>query len=144
MYSVVLDTSVLIAGLRSATGASFAVLEGIGRNFELNISVPLVLEYEAVTKRQAREIGLTFKDIDDFLDYVCSVAHHRLIYYLWRPVLRDPNDDLVLELAVESNADYLVTHNIRDFAGSEQFGVCIVSPREFLGILRSKGKETTR
>jgi putative PIN family toxin of toxin-antitoxin system len=136
MHSVVLDTSVVIAGLRSASGASFAVLEGVGRKFELNISVPLVLEYEAVTKRLARELGLTFEDIADVLDYLCSVAHHRLIYYLWRPVLRDPKDDLVLELAVESNADYLVTHNIRDFAGSERFGVRVVSPRDFLGILR--------
>jgi putative PIN family toxin of toxin-antitoxin system len=136
MYSVVLDTNVLIAGLRSANGASFAVLEGVGRKFELNVSVPLVLEYESVTKRLARELGLTFEDIDDVLDHLCSVAHHRLIYYLWRPVLRDPNDDLVLELAVESNADYLVTHNIRDFAGSEQFGVRVISPRDFLGILR--------
>jgi putative PIN family toxin of toxin-antitoxin system len=136
MHSVVLDTSVLIAGLRSATGASFAVLEGVGGKFELNISVPLVLEYEAVTKRLARELGLTFEDIDNLLDYLCSVAHHRLIYYLWRPVLPDPNDDLVLELAVESNADYLVTHNIRDFAGSERFGVRVVTPRDFLGILR--------
>ncbi len=136
MHSVVLDTSVLIAGLRSATGASFAVLEGVGRKFELNISVPLVLEYEAVTKRLARELGLTFEDIDDLLDYLCSVAHHRTIYYLWRPVLQDPNDYLVLELAVESNADYLVTHNIRDFAGSERFGVRVVTPGEFLAILR--------
>jgi putative PIN family toxin of toxin-antitoxin system len=144
MYSVVLDTNVLIAGLRSANGASFAVLEGVGRKFDLNVSVPLVLEYEAVAKRLARELGLTFEDIDDVLDYLCSVAHHRLIYYLWRPVLRDPNDDLVLELAVESNADYLVTHNIRDFAGSEQFGVRVISPRDFLGILRSTGKEEKR
>jgi putative PIN family toxin of toxin-antitoxin system len=144
MHSVVLDTSVVIAGLRSASGASFAVLEGVGRKFELNISVPLVLEYEAVTKRLARELGLTFEDIDDVLDYLCSVAHHRLIYYLWRPVLRDPKDDLVLELAVESNADYLVTHNIRDFAGSERFGVRVVSPRDVLGILRRSYEGETR
>lgn len=56
----------------------------------------------------------------------------------------DPRDDLVLELAIESNADYLVRHNIRDFVGSDQFGVRIVSPRDFLGILRRSGKEETR
>lgn len=144
MYSVVIDTSVLIAGLRSASGASFAVLEGIGTKFELNVSVPLILEYEAVAKRLARELGLTFEDIGDVLDYLCSVAHHRLIYYLWRPLLRDPNDDLVLELAVESNADYLVTHNIRDFTGSEKVGVRVVTPRDFLGILRGTSKEEKR
>ena len=70
------------------------------------------------------------------LDYFCSVGHHRVIYYLWRPVLRDPKDDLVLELAVEASADYLITHNIRDFEGSEQFGIRIISPRDFLGVLQ--------
>ena len=144
MHSVVLDTSVLIAGLRSAKGASFVILEGIGTRFELNVSVPLVLEYEAIAKRLARELGLTFEDIDAVLDYICSVAHHRLIYYLWRPVLRDPKDDLVLELAVESNADYLVTHNIRDFAGSNKFEFRVVSPCELLGILRRTSKEEKR
>lgn len=92
----------------------------------------------------SRELGLTFEDIDAVLNYLCSVGHHRMIYYLWRPVLRDPKDDLVLELAVESNADYLVTHNIRDFAGSERFGVRIVSPRDFLAILRRTTKEKKR
>lgn len=88
----------------------------------VSISVPLVLEYEAVAKRQARELGLTFADVDDVLDYICSVADHRAIFYLWRPFLPDPTDDLLLELAVEAGADYIVTHNLRDFTGADQFG----------------------
>ncbi len=64
--------------------------------------MPLVLAYEAVAKRHARELGLTFGDIETVLDYICSVASHRRIFYLWRPVLKDPGDDMVLELAVEA------------------------------------------
>ena len=134
---VVLDTSVLIAGLRSARGASYEVLRLIGSGaFDLCVSVPLVLEYEAVAKRLARELGLTLKDIDNVLNYLCKVAQHRLIFYLWRPALPDPRDDLVLELAVEAGAEMIITHNLRDFAGAEKFGVEPITPGEFLTRLR--------
>lgn len=130
---IVLDTNVLIAGLRSLRGASFALLERIGSgSFELVVSVPLVLEYEAVAKEHARTIGLTHADIDEAIDYICHVAQHRQIYYVWRPFLRDPKDDMVLELAVESEADFIVTHNLRDFQGIEQFGIEAISPGNFL------------
>jgi putative PIN family toxin of toxin-antitoxin system len=130
---VVLDTSVLIAGLRSRRGASFAVLSRIGgAAFELNVSVPLVLEYEAAVKAQARELGLTHAEIDDVVDYLCAVARHRQVFYLWRPVLRDPTDDMVLEVAVAAGCDSIITHNVRDFAGAEQFGVRVVTPGAFL------------
>ena len=130
---VVLDTNVLVAALRSRRGASFRLLTLIdtGR-YETAVSVPLVLEYEAVAKRLLRAGGLTASDIDAVIDYVCSVASHHKIYYLWRPFLRDPNDDMVLELAVSSDASVIVTHNKRDFAGVDRFGLRVVSPREFL------------
>ena len=131
--SIVLDTNVLIAGLRSRNGASFRVLSLIGEAaFELNVSVPLVLEYEEVTKREARALGLTHAEIEDVLDYLCAVAVHREMYFLWRPVLRDAADDMVLEVAVEAGCDFVVTHNVRDFAGAERFGVRVVTPGEFL------------
>jgi putative PIN family toxin of toxin-antitoxin system len=133
---IVIDTSVIIAGLRSALGASYQILQRLGRaEFIVSISVPLILEYESVAKRQARELGLTFEDIDDVLDYVCSIAEPREIFYLWRPFLSDPRHDLVLELAVEANANFIVTHNLRDFAGVEHFGVEALSPGEFLRYL---------
>ena len=66
------------------------------------------------------------------LDYICSIAEPHSIFYLWRPFLSDPRDDLVLELAVEANAEYIVTHNLRDFAGIEQFGIKAISPGAFL------------
>ena len=131
--SIVLDTNVLIAGLRSRNGASFRVLGLVGEAaFELNVSVPLVLEYEEVAKRESRALGLTHAEIDDVLDYLCAVATHREIYFLWRPVLRDAADDMVLEVAVEASCDFVVTHNVRDFAGAERFGLQAITPGEFL------------
>jgi putative PIN family toxin of toxin-antitoxin system len=130
---IVIDTNVLVAALPSRRGASFRLLSLIGgKHFDINISVPLLLEYEAAAKRIARVVGLTHNDIDDILDYICSVASHRQIYFLWRPLLKDPRDDLVLELAVEAECDVIVTHNVRDFVGAERFSLGIVTPGGFL------------
>ena len=130
---IVLDTNVLVSALRSRLGASFRLLSLIdsGR-FSLCVSVPLVLEYEAATKRHAKTIGLTYTDIDNILDYLCLVAEHHRVYYLWRPTLKDPNDDMVLELAVSCKAEAIVTYNRGDFKGVEQFGIRILSPKDFL------------
>ncbi len=130
---IVLDTNVLIAALRSRKGASFQVLKLIGRGqFDIVLSVPLFLEYEDVAKRTSRAVGLRHSDIDDILDYLCSVGQHREIFFLWRPFLKDPMDDMVLEVAVESNCDYIVTHNIKDFGGIEKFGIEAIRPGKFL------------
>jgi len=102
------------------------------------LPVPLVLEYEAVAKIQAREFGLTHQDVDDLVDYLCAVAHHREIFFLWRPFLRDPSDDMVLELAVEAGCEAIVTHNLRDFAGVEQFGLRAMTPGAFLRLLEER------
>lgn len=131
--SVVIDTNVLIAALRSRRGASFKVISLMDRGlFQLSVSVPLVLEYESTAKRISKSPGITYSDIDDILDYICHIASHHKIYYLWRPFLRDPADDMVLELAVESESDFIVTHNIRDFTGIEQFGIEAITPKQLL------------
>ena len=136
---VVLDTSVLVAALRSQRGASYEVLSRVGgAEFELSVSVPLVLEYEAAAKAQARDLGLTHADLDDVVDYLCSVAHPRQIFYLWRPVLRDPKDDMVLELAVEAGCEAIITHNLRDFVGAERFGISVLTPGAFLQQLEGR------
>ena len=127
------DTSVVVAGLRSRRGASYRLLRllGTGR-FEISISVPLVMEYESVLKRQAITLGLEMTDVDDIIDYICAVGERRRIHFLWRPILQDPSDDMVLELAVESRSRYIVTHNLSDFAGIRKLGVEAISPGEFL------------
>ena len=133
MLRVVLDTNVLISALRSQKGASFKVVNQIGKRlFQLSVSVPLVLEYESAAKRINKLLGLRYSDIDDILDYICKVAEHRDIYYLWRPFLKDPKDDMVLEVAVESESEFIVTHNIRGFAEVEQFGLEAITPRQLL------------
>jgi hypothetical protein len=65
--------------------------------FTLNLSVPLIIEYEAVSKRMIQEMGLTFQDIDDILNYIIKISNWHKIYYLWRPFLKDPKDDMILD-----------------------------------------------
>ena len=130
---IVIDTNVLVAALRSKRGASYKLLNIINsEKFSIHISVPLVLEYEDVAKRLLEDIPLTEQDVDDILDYLCAVAQRHQIFYLWRPFLKDPKDDMVLELAVTANCDFIVTYNKRDFQGAERFGLRVVTSKEFL------------
>ena len=133
---VVLDTNVLVAGLRSRRGASFQLLSLVGSGrFGINISVPLVLEYEDVLHRPEIGIALPRSQVEDVLDYHCAVARHHEIFFLWRPYLKDPRDDFVLELAVKAACQFIVTFNERDFAGSEHFGVEAITPGRFLRLI---------
>jgi putative PIN family toxin of toxin-antitoxin system len=130
---IVIDTNVFFSGLRSQHGASYRLLELIGTGkFEIVVSVPLVLEYEEISKRRSRALGMKHSDLDDILDYICAVGDRREIFYLWRPFLKDAEDDMVLELAVESNSSHIITHNIVDFAGAEMFGIKATTPADFL------------
>jgi predicted nucleic acid-binding protein len=130
---VVLDTNILVAGLRSRRGASFRVLELVGgSDFDVAVSVPLVLEYEDALARLVAE-GLTQEeDAHAVIDYICSVALKQSVFFLWRPLLRDPKDDMVLELAVAAGCSRIVTHNIKDFTETETFGILPVTPGRFL------------
>ena len=131
---IVLDTNVVVSALRSSQGASFKLLSLVGyaESFDICLSVPLILEYEDALKRQARQIGLTRTDIDNVLDYLCSVARLHEVFYLWRPTLRDPKDDFVLELAVGARCESIVTFNQRDFEGASAFGLRVEGPKQFL------------
>lgn len=138
---VVFDTNVLVAALRSRQGDSFTLFDRLGTpaaGYELHVSVPRVFEDEDVLRRQAPNVGLSVEDVDAVLDFVCAVAHHRQIFFLWRPALRDPGDDMVLDLAVEASVDSLVTFNTRDFAGAERFGIRVIAPRDLLRRLEGK------
>lgn len=128
-----MDTNVLVSALRSNKGAAFRLLSLIDTGkFILCVSVPLVLEYEAAVKKESRATGLTSPDVEAIIDYICNVAERYKVYYLWRPFLRDPKDDMVLELAVSSSADSIITYNKTDFKGTEQFGIGVISPKDFL------------
>jgi putative PIN family toxin of toxin-antitoxin system len=131
--NIVLDTNVLVAALYSASGAAHQLVQLIGTGwFEISLSVPLVLEYEEVAKRKADELGLSSAAIDDVIDYLCAVANRHEIHFLWRPVLPDAEDDMILEIAVVGQCDFIVTYNERDFRGAEQFGVQAITPPAFL------------
>lgn len=132
MPQIVIDTNVMIAGLRSRRGKAFRLLELVGTGiFEINLSVPLLLEYKDVLYRLLPELGITRDVVDSVLDYHCSIARIHEIFFLWRPFLPDPKDDMVLELAVRAQCNYILTYNIRDFAGIEQFGIQAVTPQIF-------------
>ncbi|GIX46104.1 MAG: PIN domain-containing protein [Candidatus Tectimicrobiota bacterium] len=134
---IVIDTNVLVAGLRSRRGHAFRLLQLVSTGrFTIHLSVPLVMEYESVLRRERPALSVPWSVIEAVLDYHCAVAHRHAIFFLWRPFLRDPKDDMVLELAVHAACDYIVTYNKRDFAGAEAaFNLKIVTPGEFLHVI---------
>ena len=132
----VLDTAVIVAVPRSDAGASRQlVLAALQRRFELLLSVPLALEYEAVLKRPAQlsASGGTIQDIDTLLAALIAVSRPVYRSLFWRPLLRDADDDMVLEAALSGHADLLVTFNLRDFEpAASDLGVIVVAPRNAL------------
>ncbi len=130
---IVLDTNVLVSALRSKRGASYKLLMRIGTDgYEPAVSVPLVLEYEAAAKRLIRDTRLTARDIEAVIDYICAQAVVSKIFYLWRPLLKDPKDDMVLEAAVAAGCTHIVTFNGKDFTGAERFGIKVLTPQALL------------
>ena len=130
---IVIDTNVLVTAQRSKRGASAKLLSLVGTGrFDIHVSVPLVLEYEAVLLRYRGELGLTQEDVADVIDALCALAKPQQIYFLWRPYLRDRNDEMVLELAVAARCGYIVTYNQRDFSGADKFGIRVLDARTFL------------
>jgi putative PIN family toxin of toxin-antitoxin system len=131
---VVADTNVLVSALRSRDGASFLLISLLGKNeaFDIYISVALILEYEDAAKRLLGKIEITENVIDDVIDYICLVGKEQQVFFLWRPFLKDPGDDMVLELAVAAGCNFIITHNKRDFKDIEDFGIQAISPVEFL------------
>ncbi|OWJ57435.1 putative toxin-antitoxin system toxin component, PIN family [Inquilinus limosus] len=135
----VFDTDVMVAAIRSDAGASRRLLAAaLQRRVGLLVSVPLVIEYEAVLTRpeHLQASGLTAADVATVLDAVVAIAEAVRLAFLWRPALRDPDDDMVLEAAVNGAADAVVTFNRRDFTrGAKAFGLEILSPGDALGRL---------
>jgi putative PIN family toxin of toxin-antitoxin system len=140
VHRIVLDTSVIVAALRSRSGASNAVLEHVARGrLRPLVSTGLFLEYEEVPTRPETRLatGMSHDDVGGFLAALASAAEAVEVNFRWRPQLSDPNDELVLEAAVNGNADALVTHNVRDFEPATRlFGVRVLLPRDVLRELR--------
>lgn len=136
---VVVDTNVLRSGIYSDRGASREILYLINEGVITPVvSVPLVLEYESVLKREEflREVGLSPQEVNALVEYLISRAHLQPIHFLWRSFLPDPHDDCVLECAVNGGAEVILTFNKRHFpAVQKQFGIAPFTPREFLQTL---------
>ena len=138
-YKIVIDTNIVVSSLRSKRGYSYKLLSIIDdERIKAFISVPVVLEYEDAIKREKLNIRFKKSEIDDFLDFICLIGEQRKIHYLWRPFLKDRKDDMFLELAVESESDFIITFNQKDFVGVEKFGIKILTPKEFLKVIGEK------
>lgn len=130
---MVLDTNVLVAASRSGRGASAKLLSLVGLgHFEVLVSVPLVLEYEAAILRDLEPGSAKWRLWGDILDYLCAVGRRQAIFFLWRPQLRDPKDDMVLELAVAGRCDAIVSYNRKDFGDLSRFDLRVLTAKEFL------------
>lgn len=133
---VVLDTSVIVAGLRSRLGASNRLLELIAEERLVPLATTaLFLEYEEVLKRPEQRLatGMDEKAIAGFLAAFASAAEPVEVHFLWRPQLADPDDEIVLEAAVNGRSQAIVTHNVRDFQpAAGDFGIEVVTPGTFL------------
>lgn len=134
---VVLDTNVVLSAFKSKNGASYELLRRLAEDkFEIAISVPLIMEYEEILKAMLDNNIFSADDVDTIINYFCKIGVTAEIFYLWRPYLKDPEDDHILELAVAANCTYIVTYNKKDFAGIERFGIQTIDAAEFLEMLR--------
>lgn len=133
---LVLDTDVIVAAMRSPAGASAALLLAVAeRRVTLIMSVPLVIEYESVCRLAEHRLaaGLSEREVDVFLDGLAAIAEPAEAHFLWRPRLRDPADEMVLEAAVNGRASAIVTFNTRDFGSTPpEFGIAVWKPAEAL------------
>ena len=139
---VVFDTSVLVAAVRSRDGASFALVSSIPSDrFEICSSVALYLEWQDVLTRPEHVTqGRTVDDALKFVRFLGDKAWLQPIYFLWRPYLPDPGDDMILELAMAAGCQYIVTHNVRHFAGAEKLGINPLTPGAFIRLLKEEVK----
>ena len=136
MIRAVIDTNVLFAALRSSSGASHQILLAADRgDFEMALSVPLLAEYDDVLVRPNSGIFIPRQAVEAIIGRIAQISHKQPIYFLWRPLLPDPKDDMVLELGIASGATHIVTFNHKDFIPASQFGIAIVNPSTFIRLL---------
>lgn len=128
-----IDTNILVAATRNHAGPSFALMQLVRRSqVAMCCSPALFLEYEDVLKRSAQlaASGLQSPDVDAILNELAALTTPVLTHYQWRPQLRDPADEMVLECAVNAQANAIVTYNIRDFKPAQRFGMLVLNPQQ--------------
>lgn len=131
-----IDTNVLVAALRSSTGASHEILLAADQgDFEVALSVPLLAEYDDVCHRPESGTLIPSNAVDDVINRIAQISQKQAIHYLWRGILPDPKDDMVLELAVAAGASHIVTFDYRHLKQASEFGIAVVTPSEFLDLL---------
>jgi len=140
---VTLDTNIIYQALRSSGGASFFILQQVReRKIQIALSVPLFEEYEDVLKREKslNDLEMDVEDIDKILRFIAYVGKPYKSYFLFRPNLKDEKDNMVVELAIASQSDYLVTSNVKDFDNAELTfdQLRVVTPAEFVKLWRDK------
>ena len=142
MMRLLLDTNVLVAGLASSKGASYAVLQAVAAaKLQVAASTALWLEYESVLKRDdVRALhGFSIKQVDAILSALAVWVHPVMLHYVWRPQLRDPGDEMVLEAAVNGQVSAIVTHNTRDFATvAPKFGLQVLTPAQLVLMMENR------
>ena len=133
----VMDTNVLYAAFRSRLGASFEVFQRLRHGgWRAVVSNHLIHEYEEVLKRNADELGLSLADVDELLNAICARAEEWPLQPGWQPVLADADDEPLEQLAYESRAGRIVSHNVRHLRPAAALAVDVLKPREFLAMLR--------
>ena len=137
---IVLDTSVLVAAARSRNGVSFKIVSMLPTpEIEIALTVAVYTEWQAVMSRPENlPPGATPDDALAFLRYLASIAHLQDVHFLWRPFSRDPDDDMIVECAVASGCEYIVTHNVKDFRRVEELKVQAITLAALLNLLRRK------
>jgi predicted nucleic acid-binding protein len=135
-YRVILDTNVILAAMRSRTGASHRLLLTIGHpRWQSVITPALMYEYEDAARRPGNAPGLSPQDITNILDLIYQQSHRQLVWFSWRPLSPDPGDDAILEAAIAGGCDYVVSFNERHLHAAREFGIEVLKPAELLKLI---------
>lgn len=134
----IIDTNVFLSSLWSKAGAAFEIFAHLRQGrWQIVLSNHLLFEYEEVAKRNAQEIELTLQDVDTVLDAICTVAEYRQLEPDWIPRLSDPDDEPLLQMAVEGKVPIIVTRNLAHLKPAESFGIDVLTPGQFLAKLKA-------
>ena len=126
----------LVSGLKSSLGASYKLLSILNdRRWRVNVSTALLFEYEEILKSVGKDLGLTLQEVDLAIAAICNIANFHPIFFLWRPMLKDADDEFLIDLALKAQVDFIITYNQRDLQPVERFGIQVVTPKQFLQIV---------